>query len=146
MTNLIQIAFFSACVSCGLAVMRNTKLNLLVFVFPFAFCAAFAFNFINAMGHTFLAGVRGGFIAAVLTGISHRKGLHSYLFIVIPVIYCMGPGGAMYKLFLGIYNFQWNTVVAQLIYILQDAFGLWSGIILGTRLMNLICRKKSEEF
>lgn len=146
MINLIQIAFFSACVSCGLAVLRNTKLNILLFVFSSAFCAAFVFNFVNGMGYTFLAGVLGGFISAVMVGISHRKGIHSYLFIVIPVIYCMGPGGALYKFFFDIINFQRQTILVQLVYILKDAFGLWTGIMVGTRLMNIVSSKKSEEF
>ncbi len=146
MLDMLQIAFFSACVSCGLAVLRNTKVNLLPYIFIPAFCASYVFNTLNGMGYTFTAGLLAGLIASVLVGIFHRRGVHSYLFIIIPVIYCMGPGGAMYKLFLAALNADWQLVNSQLIYTLKDAVGIWWGIMAGTELMNRLSPKKSEEF
>lgn len=144
--ELIKIAFFSACVSSGLSIMRNTNLKKLRFVFSYAFCTAFVFNFVKGLGYTFIAAILGGFVAAVLTGLSHRKGMHSYLFIVIPVIYCIGPGGALYKMFFGMLNFNWSVAVSEALFVLKDGFGIWWGIVLGTKLMNTVCKTKSEEF
>ena len=146
MTNLFQIAFYCGFLSCGLAVLRHTKLNLLLYIYPAAFCSAFVFNFINSFGWSFVAGIAGGLTAAIFIGITHRKGLHGYLFIVIPVIYCIGPGAALYKLFLGLLNAQWGIVATQAYYAVRVAVGIWIGILAGTRAMNTLCKKQSEKF
>ncbi len=144
--NLFQVSFFSACVSCGLAVLRNTKYKLMPFIFTAAFCTAFTFNGLNGVVDTFIAGLFAGFVAAVVVGIFHRKGLHGYLFIVIPVIYCIGPGGAMYKIVLSLLDLQFETLLPQLTYIIKDAFGIRFGIIFGTKAMNIITKQESEKF
>ena len=144
--NLIQVAFYSAFVSCGLAVLRSTKFNLLPYIYISAFCASFVFNGLNSVTDTFIAGIVAGFISAAMVGIFHRQGKHGYLFIIIPVIYCMGPGSAMYKSILYIMQADFNGAVAQLIYTAKDAFGIWSGILIGTEFMNRITGKKSEKF
>lgn len=143
---LLKISFYSAFVSSGLAVLRHTKFNVLPYIYLCAFCSSFVFNGLNGVTDTFIAGLAAGFAAAALVGISHRKGIHGYLFIVIPVIYCMGPGGAMYKFFLALFRKEFSVLGAQLIYILKDAFGLRCGIFLATAVMNKITGKKSEKF
>lgn len=146
MFNLFQTVFFSACVSCGLAVLRNVKFNVLPYIFVSASAGSLTFNVINNMGYTFAAGLLAGIVAAICVGVFHRKGLHSYLFIMIPVIYCIGPGGALYKLFFTAFNGDWVAVNTNLVFILKDAIGIWFGILLGTELMNRMCKTKSEEF
>ncbi|MBQ8604317.1 MAG: hypothetical protein IJ410_05715 [Oscillospiraceae bacterium] len=146
MVNLLKIAFYCGFLSCGLAVLRHTKLQLLLYIYPAAFCTAFVFSFINNAGYSFVAGLAGGFTAAVIIGISHRLGRHGYLFIVIPVIYCIGPGGSLYKLFLAMFNCQWSVMVRQRLSVIKVAVGIWWGILAGTATMNKITGKKSEEF
>ncbi len=144
MMNLLQIAFFSAFVSCGLAVLRNTKFSLLPYVYICAFITAFVFNGLNGVTDTFFAGMAAGLVAAVMVGVFHRSGKHSYLFIVVPVIYCIGPGGAMCKTFQAIFTGRVSGAIPQLIFIFKDAFGIWLGIVLGTALMNKISAKQAE--
>ncbi len=144
--NLLQISFFSAFVSCGLAVLRNTKFGLMPYIYFCAFITAFVFNGLNSIIDTVVAGIAGGFAAAVLVGIFHRKGIHGYLFIIIPVIYCIGPGGAMYRMFLADFTLEFSTAFTQLIYIFKDAVGIWIGILAGTNFMNVLTKKESEKF
>ncbi len=139
--GLFQISFFSAFVSCGLAILRNTKFPILKYIYLCAFFTAFIFNGLNSITDTFIAGFAAGLTAAVSVGLLHLKGKHSYLFIVIPVIYCIGPGGAMYKLFLMLFNRRFSGIVPQLIYILKDAIGIWFGVVSGTRIINIMTQK-----
>ncbi|MBR5521204.1 MAG: hypothetical protein IKU54_04330 [Oscillospiraceae bacterium] len=145
-TDILKIAFYCGFLSAGIAILRGAKIKLVTYIYPAAFCVAFVFNYLHLSGHTLVAGISGGFLAAVLMGISHRMGKHGYLFIVIPVIYCIGPGASFYKVFLGLMTQDWPLVSYHFTYMLKVAFGITGGIFAGTSVMNKITGKKSEEF
>ena len=146
MSEILKIAFYCGFLSCGIAILRDAKLHLMLYIYPAAFVTAFLFNYLHLSGYTFLAGITGGFTAAVLMGITHRMGKHGYLFIVIPVIYCIGPGASLYKMLLGRMLSEWQFAFYHFFYVIKVALGIWWGILAGTVFMNLINVKKSEKF
>ncbi|MEG2192726.1 MAG: hypothetical protein RRX95_05550, partial [Oscillospiraceae bacterium] len=114
--TVIRVAFFSGFVSCGLAILRGTKLEILSTVYMGGFFCGGIFYVINSLGFPLLAGFSCTAAVCLIVRYFHNKEKHGYLFLIIPCIYCITPGSALYRLFLDLLRGDWQGADSQLVY------------------------------
>ena len=144
--TFFQNTLFGAGVCCFLALSRHIKLQRLLYIFPFAFICAIPFNYFNFKGLIFVGSVIAAFMASVLVGIVHRQGKTGYSVILTPVIYCCCPGGALHKFFTAVLTLNTANILPCTLTLTYNIAGLYIGVMVGTKLMNTICKKQSEKF
>ena len=144
--TFMQNTFFGACVCCFLALSRHIKLQRRVYIFPIAFICAIPFNYFNLKGLIFVGSIIAAFMASILVGILHRRGKTGYITILTPVIYCCCPGGALHKFFTAVLTLDSANLLPYTLTLVYNVAGLYIGVMAGTKLMNMLCKKKSEIF
>lgn len=144
--TFMQNTFFGACVCCFLALSRHIKLQRRVYIFPIAFICAIPFNYFNLKGLIFVGSIIAAFMASILVGIIHRRGKTGYIIILTPVIYCCCPGGALHKFFTAVLTLDSANLLPYTLTLVYNVSGLYIGVMAGTKLMNMLCKKKSEIF
>ena len=144
--TFMQNTFFGACVCCFLALSRHIKLQRRVYIFPIAFICAIPFNYFNLKGLIFVGSIIAAFMASILVGILHRRGKTGYIIILTPVIYCCCPGGALHKFFTAVLTLDSANLLPYTLTLVYNVAGLYIGVMAGTKLMNMLCKKKSEIF
>lgn len=144
--TFMQNTFFGACVCCFLALSRHIKLQRRVYIFPIAFICAIPFNYFNLKGLIFVGSIIAAFMASILVGILHRRGKTGYIIILTPVIYCCCPGGALHKFFTAVLTLDSANLLPCTLTLVYNVAGLYIGVMAGTKLMNMLCKKKSEIF
>ena len=144
--TFMQNTFFGACVCCFLALSRHIKLQRRVYIFPIAFICAIPFNYFNFKGLIFVGSIIAAFMASILVGIVHRRGKTGYITILTPVIYCCCPGGALHKFFTAVLTLDSANLLPYTLTLVYNVAGLYIGVMAGTKLMNMLCKKKSEIF
>ena len=141
---VFRVAFFSGFVSCGLAVLRGTRLDILYSVYIAGFLCGGIFYTVNSFGLPFTAGFAATAVVCIVVRIFHHVEKHGYLFIVIPAIYCITPGSSLYRLFLAIFNFDKAGLHTEFIYSMKVAVGCWMAILAVTEIMDRLLGKQAD--
>lgn len=145
--TILRVALFSGLTSCGLAILRGTKLKLLSTVYLGGFFCGGIFYIINTMGYPFAAGFACTSVVCLIVRYYHHKEKHGYLFLIIPCIYCITPGAALYRLFFDLLNKNWIGANDQLVYTAKVILGCWLAMLAVTEITdNLIGKKADENF
>ena len=142
----MQNTFFGACVCCFLALSRHIKIQRLIYIFPIAFICAVPFNYFNLNGLIFVGSAIAAFMASILVGLVHRRYKTGYLVLLTPAIYCCCPGGALHRFFTAVLTLDTVNILPCTLTLVYNIAGLYLGVMAGTRLMNIICKEKSEKF
>ena len=81
----------------------------------------------------------------VIVRIFHAMGKHGYLFIIIPCIYCITPGSALYRMFLAFFHFEWADFIFQLFCSAKVCLGCWLAMVAVTHIRDFIIKSKVNE-
>lgn len=144
--TILQVAFFSGVVCCGLAVLRQTKLTMVSACFVAGcFCGGIFFVINTGYHLPFTAAFCATAIACVIIRFFSHFRNHEYLFVVIPSIYCITPGGALYKSIIAVLQLDFAAFETQFVYILKVAIGCWMAILVVTELMDKALKTKADK-
>ncbi|MEG2929180.1 MAG: hypothetical protein RR846_06475 [Oscillospiraceae bacterium] len=142
MVELLKISFFSGIVCCGLATLKNVSFRLLPSYFTAGFLCGAIFRFFCEMLNWELIGA---FVATITVCFMVKRSLkctsHDYLFIVLPTIYCITPGGSLYRLFLNVCQMNWHCAMTEFIYSSKIIFGCLLAILVFEKIYNKIFLK-----
>lgn len=142
---VFRVAFFSGFVSCGLAVLRGTRFHAFPTIYTAAFFCGGIFYYFNRLGLPFTGGFMATAVVCIIVRIFHAMGRHGYLFIIIPCIYCITPGSALYRMFLAFFHLNWPEFIFQLSYSAKVCLGCWLAMVLVTRMGDLLIKTKVSE-
>lgn len=139
--EFLRNSFFSGAFCCGLGILRGTKIKILPTIYFCGFVCASIFYVLNSFSLPFL----GSFMAAATVSVlvCMRGYNKNHLLIIIPSIYCISPGGAMYKMFFALFNLDWTTFCWQFAYIIKVAVGCRSAITIVTVIRDKILKNNA---
>ena len=136
---IIRNAFFAGFVCIGLAILRNVERKYLLRIYiRGSMCSAF-FVLFNLSGHSFVGGFVGSLCACAIVYALVQKREINPLLIIIPSLYGITPGSALYNMFLGLLSGDIEIFKIQLIYIVY----VTAGILIGMKSADVI-RTASE--
>ncbi|MEG1895663.1 MAG: hypothetical protein RR162_05430 [Oscillospiraceae bacterium] len=142
MVELIRTSFFSGVVCCGLATLKNASFRLLPSYFTAGFlCGSIFLFFCQTLKLEFLGAFAATITVCVIVKITLRCKSHDYLFIVLPTIYCITPGGALYRLFLYVCRQNWQLAFIELVYSSKVILGCLVAILVFEKICKLVSKR-----
>lgn len=142
--SILNVAFYSGFVCCGIAVLRGTAFSAMSTVYIGAYLCAGVFYRVNSLSLPFTAGFLATCASCIPVRFFHHQNKHSYLFIVIACIYCITPGAALYKMFYRRFCADWRRFSAQFIYTAKVAVGCFLAVKFSTKIGDIICKKQAD--
>lgn len=138
---VLRNSFFSGFVCIGLAILKNVAPKNLSVIYLRGFVCSAIFTSFNLYGFTLIGGFFAACAVSLILNTYGDKNTVPPIVLIIPALYCITPGGALYNMFLAMFTFEYQTVSLQLIYILQDVAGIWLGLMF----VDEIFKKKRQK-